>query len=105
MENKTILVTGVSGYIGGQTALMLKDQGYTVFGVDLEKPSTEIFNALTGFSHSDFTDQICLNMIDNTKPDAVIHCAGTSLVGPSILNPEVYYHNNFVKTLILLNLK
>ena len=103
MENKTILVTGVSGYIGGQTALMLKDQGYTVFGVDLEKPSTEIFNALTGFSHSDFTDQICLNMIDNTKPDAVIHCAGTSLVGPSILNPEVYYHNNFVKTLILLN--
>jgi UDP-glucose 4-epimerase len=100
---KTVLVTGVSGYIGGQTALMLKDQGYTVFGVDIQQTSTEIFNALTGFSHSDFIDQICFNMIDNVKPDAIIHCAGTSLVGPSVQNPEVYYHNNFVKTLVLMN--
>jgi UDP-glucose 4-epimerase len=100
---KTIVVTGVSGYIGGQTALMLKDQGYKVFGVDIAKTSTEIFNVLTGFSHTDFTDQICFNMIDNVKPDAIIHCAGTSLVGPSVQNPEVYYHNNFVKTLLLLN--
>lgn len=103
MENKTIVVTGVSGYIGGQTALMLKDLGYTVFGVDIQKPSSEIFNALEGFSHTDFVDQICLSMIDNVKPSAIIHCAGTSLVGPSVQNPEVYYHNNFVKTLLLLN--
>ena len=100
---KTVVVTGVSGYIGGQTALMLKDQGHKVFGVDIQQPSTEIFDALTGFSHTDFTDQICFNMIDNVAPDAIIHCAGTSLVGPSILNPEAYYHNNFVKTLIMLN--
>jgi UDP-glucose 4-epimerase len=103
MENKKILVTGVSGYIGGQTALMLNDQGYTVFGVDTQQPSVEIFNVLKGFSHTDFTDKICFTMIDNVEPGAIIHCAGTSLVGPSIMNPEVYYHNNFVKTLILLN--
>jgi UDP-glucose 4-epimerase len=103
MENKKILVTGVSGYIGGQTALMLNDQGYTVFGVDTQQPSVEIFNVLKGFSHTDFTDKIFFTMIDNVEPGAIIHCAGTSLVGPSIMNPEVYYHNNFVKTLILLN--
>jgi UDP-glucose 4-epimerase len=101
--SKVVLITGVSGYIGGQTALLLKEQGYTVFGVDLRQPSTEIFDALTGFSHTDFTDQICFNMIDNTKPSAIVHCAGTSLVGPSITNPEEYYYNNFVKTLILMN--
>jgi len=98
-----IIITGSAGYIGGQTALLLKDQGHTVFGVDVQQPSTEIFNALTGFSHTDFTDHICFNMIDNVKPDAIIHCAGTSLVGPSIMNPEVYYYNNFAKTLILMN--
>jgi UDP-glucose 4-epimerase len=100
---KTVVVTGVSGYIGGQTALMLNDQGYTVYGVDIQPASTEIFNALKGFSQTDFTDQICFNMLDYVKPDAIIHCAGTSLVGPSLQNPEVYYHNNFVKTLMLLN--
>jgi UDP-glucose 4-epimerase len=37
------------------------------------------------------------------KPDAIIHCAGTSLVGPSIDNPREYYENNFIKTKILLD--
>jgi UDP-glucose 4-epimerase len=36
-------------------------------------------------------------------PDAIIHCAGTSLVGPSVMNPEEYYNNNFVKTKTLLD--
>lgn len=102
MENK-IIVTGVSGYIGGQTALMLKDQGYSVFGVDLVSPSSNIADVLTGFAHCDFNDSICFDMITNVQPTAIIHCAGTSLVGPSVQNPEVYYHNNFVKTLVLLN--
>jgi len=38
------------------------------------------------------------------RPTAIVHCAGTSLVGPSILNPGDYYHNNVVKTLNLLNI-
>jgi UDP-glucose 4-epimerase len=103
MENKTILITGVSGYIGGQTALMLADQGYTVYGVDLQVPSPAIAATLLGFSHSDINDPRFFGMIDTVKPSAIIHCAGTSLVGPSVDNPEVYYHNNFIKTLVLLN--
>ena len=100
---KVILITGVSGYIGGQTALMLTDQGYNVYGVDLEVPSQNIASKLMGFSRSDFSDPTVFGTIDSIKPEAIIHCAGTSLVGPSVQNPEVYYHNNFVKTLILLN--
>ena len=30
-----IIITGISGYIGGQIALKLKDQGHQVVGVDL----------------------------------------------------------------------
>jgi UDP-glucose 4-epimerase len=98
-----VLVTGVSGYIGGQTALMLKDQGHTVYGVDLVPPTPAISAVLTEFCHNDFVDIASIELIDRNKPDAIIHCAGTSLVGPSILNPEAYYYNNFAKTLILLN--
>ena len=46
----------------------------------------------------DFSGEVALESIRLFKPDAIIHCAGTSLVGPSIKNPEEYYNNNFVKT-------
>ena len=31
---KNVLVTGASGYIGGQTAIALHDAGYRVIGID-----------------------------------------------------------------------
>lgn len=103
MNEKIILVTGVSGYIGGQTALMLSDQGYTVYGVDIVPPSENISSILAGFVLNDISSAETFKFIDDINPRAIVHCAGTSLVGPSISNPELYYHNNFVKTLILLN--
>ena len=99
-----VLVTGVSGYIGGQTALALSEQGHTVYGVDVQEPSAAIASTLTDFVRGDFIEERSLSMIGSVEPDVIIHCAGTSLVGPSIQNPEAYYHNNFVKTLVLLNL-
>jgi UDP-glucose 4-epimerase len=103
MNKITIVVTGSSGYIGGQTSLLLKDAGYEVYGIDLVQPSAPIAAALTNFCRCDFVDKKTFDLIDSVKPTAIIHCAGTSLVGPSIMNPEVYYYNNFAKTLILMN--
>ena len=37
------------------------------------------------------------------EPDVVVHCAGTSLVGPSMQDPGPYYDNNIAKTIQLLN--
>jgi UDP-glucose 4-epimerase len=37
------------------------------------------------------------------QPGAIVHCAGTSLVGPSLANPDEYYDNNTVKTKQLLD--
>jgi UDP-glucose 4-epimerase len=51
----------------------------------------------------DFSAELGLDAIKRFCPDAIIHCAGTSLVGPSVLNPQEYYDNNFVKTKILLD--
>jgi UDP-glucose 4-epimerase len=46
----------------------------------------------------DFAGEVALGAIKTFQPEAIIHCAGTSLVGPSMMNPEEYYNNNFVKT-------
>jgi UDP-glucose 4-epimerase len=96
-----VMVTGAAGYIGGQTALMLKDQGYEVIGVDQDPAPELLENVFTHYFQSDFADRHVLDVIQRTQPKAIIHCAGTSLVGPSLANPSYYYHNNFVKTKIL----
>jgi UDP-glucose 4-epimerase len=99
----TVLVTGSSGYIGGQTALKLKDAGYTVVGLDRRPPPEHLKSAVDHWCIADFASVVALEFIELHKPTAIIHCAGASLVGPSIQKPSDYYHNNVVKTLHLLD--
>ena len=99
-----IIVTGAAGYIGGQIALLLKDQGYEVIGID-QAPCPVLLTAVFDeFYQDDFASSISLTGIKAAQPAAIVHCAGTSLVGPSIKNPQDYYNNNVVKTLKLLDL-
>ena len=99
----TVVVTGAAGYIGGQIALLLKDAGHTVVGID-RRPLPRHLNDVMDFVQADFDSDESYRKLVELRPDAVVHCAGTSLVGPSILHPSDYYHNNAVKTLNLLNI-
>ena len=94
----TVLVTGASGYIGGQTLLHLRDLGHDVVGIDRREPSKIIIDAASDFFIGSCTLFHARNLIRDCRPDAVIHCAGTSLVGPSITNPREYYENNYYVT-------
>jgi len=98
-----ILITGAAGYIGGQCALALKDAGHTVVGID-RRPLPAHLVGTMDFVQADFdSDQSFKKLID-IRPNAVVHCAGTSLVGPSVNNPSDYYNNNMVKTMHLLTI-
>lgn len=97
---KKVTVTGSSGYIGGQTCIELKSHGYHVTGVDLRPlPShlTKFVDQFINKNVSDVGDQI-------SDTDGIVHCAGTSLVGPSISNPALYYQNNVGATAKLLEI-
>ena len=100
----TVVVTGVAGYIGGQTALLLKDAGERVIGIDRRPLPAHLKNVCDQFVQEDFASKHALSIIVQERPDAIVHCAGTSLVGPSITDPAEYYQNNVVKTLELLEL-
>jgi UDP-glucose 4-epimerase len=97
-----VVVTGAGGYIGGVIMLKLKDAGHRVLGID----STPLPNHLQGiadyFLFRDFADHESTAFLHRWQPDAINHCAGTSLVGPSLTTPGIYYNNNMVKTLALL---
>jgi len=99
-----VIVTGVAGYIGGQTALLLKDAGHEVYGIDRREPPKHLRGVCDKFLYQDFASDVALSYIINKQPDAVIHCAGTSLVGPSMQDPAEYYNNNVAKTLRLLDI-
>ena len=99
-----IVVTGVAGYIGGQVALQLKDAGHTVVGIDRRPLQKHQKGLLDSFVLADFDSDTAFKKLLNVRPDAIVHCAGTSLVGPSIKNPSEYYFNNVAKTLELITL-
>ena len=95
--NKTIIITGAAGFIGGHTAKVFKQAGYRIIGVDHALTIPETAPYFDQLLIDDFVDFTAL-AADINNVDAIIHCAGTSLVGPSIQNPYLYYWNNSSKT-------
>lgn len=100
--DKWVAVTGACGYIGGQTVLKFKDKGYKVLGVDRAATAPWIRQACDAFVEGDFTNLMFVLNVVNNNVEAIIHCAGTSLVGPSVLSPGQYYVNNVGNTAKLL---
>lgn len=98
-----VVVTGAAGYIGGQIALQLKDAGHTVTGID-RRPLPQHLEGVMEFVQADFDSDESYRKLVELRPDSVVHCAGTSLVGPSIKAPTEYYTNNVAKTMNLLHI-
>lgn len=98
-----ILVTGGAGYIGSHTVAALLEQGKDVIVVDHLKQGFQ--QALLGgtFCEGQLTDRLFLTQVfEKYEIEAVIHFAANSLVGESMQNPALYYHNNVYGTLCLL---
>ena len=98
-----VVITGASGYIGGQTAIAFSDAGWHVIGVDKHIPAETIRKFCKKFLVSPFDSSESLALVIKENPDVIVHCAGSSLVGPSMQNPAKYFENNFVSTKRLLD--
>lgn len=99
--NRNIVVTGAAGYIGGMTCIELKQRGYNVFGVD-RREREHLKEYYNDFVMADVVDYESFLLYKRVKPAAIIHCAGTSLVGPSMTKPGLYFDNNVARTNRLL---
>lgn len=102
--SKTIIVTGGCGYIGSHVARAFKfsDPANKVF-VNDRVMREHTLKGLDGHWIDDFASDESLATIIDLQPDIIVHCAGTSLVGPSMTDPAEYYRNNINKTIALLN--
>jgi UDP-glucose 4-epimerase len=108
MHKKTILVTGVLGYLGSHTAARLLEKGYRVIGLDNESRGMRsnldgIKKLCDGRSFFCIIDDIrnskCLEYVWTDKIDAVIHFAGFKSVSESQDMPLEYYDNNVAGTI------
>jgi UDP-glucose 4-epimerase len=105
-QKSTILVTGGAGYIGSHAVLALKQAGYKVVIFDnLEYGHQELVDSVLGVELfvGDTRDRASLDRVFAThKIDAVMHFAAYIAVGESVEKPGMYYENNVVGTLNLL---
>jgi len=101
--NRRVVVTGGCGYIGSHIARAFhKLEGDRVYIIDRVQRDHTLKN-IDGYLIADFASDESLAFIINISPDVIVHCAGTSLVGPSVKHPSEYYTNNVAKTLHLLD--
>lgn len=89
-----VLVTGSKGYIGSHICKQLYNEGYGVVGVDRDNSSLEHSKYIAYQPCIDYDDLQLIDIIKRYKIETVIHTAATSLVGPSIKDPDTYYKNN-----------
>lgn len=108
---KKILVTGGLGYIGSHTVVALQEAGYDVVIID-DLSNSELFvldriTKITGikpeFHQIDLKDTGKVKFFfDENQIDGVIHFAAHKAVGESVQKPLMYFRNNLVSLLNIL---
>ena len=112
--NERILVTGGTGYIGSHTVVELQASGYEVIIVDnLSNSQANVVDNIEkvsgirpAFEHLDCLDYEGLDALFTkyTGIKGIIHFAASKAVGESVEKPLLYYKNNLVSLVNLLEL-
>jgi UDP-glucose 4-epimerase len=99
-----ILVTGGAGYIGSVTAERLLERGYQVLILDnLSRGHADAVPPQAKLIRGDTSDESLLaNLFREHQVRAVMHFAAFALVGESVEKPELYYRNNVIGSLTLI---
>ncbi len=111
---QTILVTGGTGFIGSHTTVELQQAGYNVVIIDnLSNSKMEVLDGIEGitgirpaFENVDLRDFEATEKVFAKYPDieGIIHFAASKAVGESVQKPLLYYRNNIVSLVNLLEL-
>ena len=109
-----ILVTGGAGYIGSHTVVELQAAGYEVVIIDnLSNSNKEVLDGIEKISgirpvfvEADCTDMAALTKLFDENPgiNGIINFAASKAVGESVQKPLLYYRNNLVTLVNLLEL-
>jgi len=100
MANKTVLITGIGGFVGSHLAELLLSKGYEVHGFMRQRSKTDHIESIISKLHltdADLLDSHSLyTTISKMKPDYIFHLAAQSFVPTSWVSPSVTLEVNIV---------
>ncbi len=108
-----VLVTGGTGYIGSHTCVALQEAGHEVVIVDnLSNSKVDVVDKIKLLTkkEADFYKIDVVNakefeqVFTKHKFDGVIHFAGYKAVGESVEKPLMYYQNNLISTMNVIEM-
>jgi len=108
-----LLVTGGAGFIGSHFAERCLNSGHEVVVLDdfndfyspaIKRENVRPFANHIQIQEADLRDGARVtNIVENTRPDAIVHFAARAGVRPSIQDPELYLDTNIKGTFNLLD--
>jgi len=109
-KNKTILITGHTGFKGSWLSIWLQQLGSKVVGISLDPPSvpshfeavnltSELVDLRFDIRNADLLE----NAVEKYQPDYVFHLAAQALVKKSYTDPLETWSTNVMGTLNVLN--
>jgi CDP-glucose 4,6-dehydratase len=108
-QNKTVLITGHTGFKGSWLAAWLKMSGAKVIGVGLDPYTNPSNFEVLGLSNdiNDYRFNVCegnriASLIEDSEPDFVFHLAAQALVRKSYEDPIETWQTNVMGTLHVL---
>lgn len=103
--SRTVLVTGGAGYIGSHVCKLLAETESTPITYDTLEKGHDWAVRWGPLERGDIGDADRLDeVIARHRPNAVIHLAGYIEVGESVRQPERYFHNNTMKSHVLIDI-
>ena len=103
MKFKTVLVTGVAGFIGRYVSRFFSEHDIAVIGIDYAAPENAPLTNLSSYHRLKLPDLGFNKLLKDSNPQICIHCAGTASVGLSLTDPHSDFYTNAVLTFEVLN--
>lgn len=114
LMKETILVTGGTGFIGSHTVVELQQAGYNVVIIDnLSNSKADVVDGIEkitdirpAFENVDCCDMKSMENVFNkyNSIKGIIHFAASKAVGESVQKPLLYYRNNILSLINILEL-
>ena len=100
---KAVLVTGGAGYVGSHTCKLLSKNGFVPVTVDRTfREGLVSFGPNYNLQLPQELDRLD-EIIKRYNITSCIHFAGSTSVPESVANPSLYYKNNLISTIALLD--
>jgi UDP-glucose 4-epimerase len=100
---KTVVITGVAGFLGGHVARHFAQNGWSVVGVDVVAPENARIGTQCRYVQLSLPSPELSELLKEIQPHTCVHCAGRASVGLSIEDPAADFRGNTVLTFELLD--